>query len=82
MNEWLMEQLARGFADFEGTSLSGSIPVKTEFINQLIARYFALAPNDPPHARGLDLRQFVRFVRSASVAAEPGVVILRFEIGV
>jgi hypothetical protein len=80
MEEWVKEQLARGFADFEGTTLTGTIPVKTELLNQLIARFLAQEGRAPSPAA--DLRQVVRFVRSATVAAEPGVVILHFEIGV
>jgi hypothetical protein len=80
MDEWVKEQLARGFADFEGTTLTGAIPVKTEFLHQLIARFLAQGGQAPSPAA--DLRPLARFVRSATVEAEPGVIILRFEIGV
>jgi hypothetical protein len=82
MDEWLKEQLARGFGDFAGTTISGSIPVKEELINQLIARYLAQGGTPAPSRLPVNPGQLARFVRSATVHAEPGVVTLRFEIGV
>jgi hypothetical protein len=82
MDEWLKEQLASGFADFAGTTLSASIPVKEAFINQLIARYLAQA-HTPTEARPIaDFGKLAQVVRSASVHAEPGVVTLQFEVAV
>ena len=80
MDEWVKEQLARGFSDFKGTTLTGAIPVKTEFLNQLIARFLAQQGQGPPPR--VDLKPLVRFVRAATVSAEPGVITLRFDIGV
>lgn len=82
MDEWLKEQLAGGFADFAGTTVSGTIPVKEAFINQLIARYLAQARTSTPGRPTADVTRLARFVRSASIRAEPGVVTLQFELGV
>ena len=65
MDEWLKEQFARGFVDFEGTTVSGAIPVKTELINQLIARYLAEPKPAASGRQGVNPAQLVRFVRSA-----------------
>jgi hypothetical protein len=82
MQEWLKEQLARGFADFKGTTLSGAIPIKEELINRLIAQYLAQAGREATPGTGPDTTQLLRFVRSATVHAEPGVITLRFEAGI
>ena len=82
MQEWLKEQLARGFVDFQGTTLTGAIPVKEELINRLMAQYLAQAGQEAAPRPAPDIAQLVRFVRSATIHAEPGVVTLRFEAGV
>ena len=82
MQEWLKEQLARGFADFKGTTLTGAVPIKEELINKLIAQYLAQAGREAKPGTGPDTAQLLRFVRSATVHAEPGVVTLRFEAGI
>lgn len=82
MLEWWQSQVARGFPDLAGTVVTGSIPVKEELINELIASYLA-QPGDQPAPRAVpDAARLMRQVRSASVHAGPGVVTLRFEIGV
>jgi hypothetical protein len=83
MQEWLNEQLARGFADFKGSTITGAIPVKEELINRLIAEYLARGGQEAaPRTDRVDIAPLLRFVRSATVHAEPGVVTLRFEAGV
>ena len=82
MDEWLKDQFARGFVDFEGTTVSGAIPIKTDLINLLIARYLAQPGPVALAGPSLDAAQLVRFVRAATVEAGPGVVTLRFDIGI
>ena len=79
MQEWLKEQLARGFADFKGSTLTGAVPIKEELINRLIAQYLAETGKEATASPGPDIAQFLR---SATVHAEPGIVTLRFEVGV
>jgi hypothetical protein len=82
MREWWQAQQAQGFPDFHGTVISGSIPVKEALINELIARFLAETGTAPGGPSIVDRRELARFVRSPTVHAEPGVVTVRFEIGV
>ena len=82
MNEWLRDQLARGFSDFAGTTLSGEIPIKEELLNELLARWLANAGKPGTTQPALSAADVARYVRSATVHAGPGVVTLRFELAV
>jgi hypothetical protein len=81
MGEWWQAQLAQGFPDLKGTVISGSIPVREALINELIARWLAAPGAAAGESPALDPRQLARFVRSLTVHAEPGVVTVRFEVG-
>jgi hypothetical protein len=82
MQEWLTAQMASRFSAFEGAALTGSIPVKEELINELIAGFLAQAGQQPEAtaAPAVDVRTLVSFVRQATIRAEPGVVTLHFEV--
>ena len=80
MQDWLKEQIANGFAAFDGASLTGSIPMKESLINEMIASVLAHA-GDPPAAQpAFDPRLLAPFIRTATVRAEPGVVTLHLDL--
>src|SRR5829696_4406588 len=76
MNEWLREQIANGFSSFKGAALSGSIPVKEELINELIAHYLATA-DETRATPAFDARELLRFIAKATIHADTGVVTLQ-----
>jgi hypothetical protein len=82
MEEWLRAQWANGFAAFQGASLSGSIPVKEELINQLIAGFLAQAPHPAATQPALDPRLVVPFVKKATIHADAGVVTLHLDLAI
>lgn len=82
MPEWLTAQIAAGFPAFKGAAVSGSIPIKEELINGLIADYLA-RPGDAAMPKGdLDPRALLPLIKRASIHAEPGVIALQFELKV
>ena len=82
MQEWLKAQLAGGFSDFSGASLTGVIPVKEALVNELIAEALAAAREPEGAAPAFDARALATFVRAATVRAEPGVITLQVELKV
>ncbi|MFN2447646.1 MAG: hypothetical protein ABR606_18930 [Vicinamibacterales bacterium] len=85
MPTWLQTQLASGFAAFSGSTISATVPIKQELINELLAEYLAeeatTAPADPRWAE-VPFAQLKTLVRRAAVRAEAGVVTLDLEIRV
>lgn len=92
MNELIRQLIARDLTDFEGMELRGSIPVRTELVNQLIAVFLnepesesasvvSVPENGEPAAKvSLPMPLLKRMVRRAAVRAEEGRIILDFEI--
>ena len=80
MQEWLKAQMANGFEAFRGASIAGSVPVKEELLNELIAGLLAQADKGVATEAGFDPRPFARFIRKATVHAEAGVVTLHVDI--
>lgn len=80
MQEWLRAQLADGFADFKGASLTGSIPVKEELINNLIARFLTQPGDGGSSGAAFDARRLAGFVKKATIHAEGGVVTLEIDV--
>lgn len=82
MRDLLQRNLANGFADFPGLSLSGRIPVKEELINQLIAEFLQKQsdPKQPSSASASDMSGILRMVKKAAIHADAGVVTLELEL--
>jgi hypothetical protein len=80
MQEWLTAQMANGFSALQGTALTGSVPVKEELINELIAAFLANTGEPSKAELPVDPRLFTSFIRKATVQAQPGIVTLHFEI--
>ena len=80
MQEWLKAQMADGFKAFDGASLTGAIPVKESLINEMIASFLAHAGDPPAERPAIDPRLIARFIRTATVHAEPGVVTLHVDL--
>jgi len=82
MQDWLRAQVENGFAAFQGASLSGSIPVKEELINELIAGVLAQAGRPAASTPPFDPRLIVPFIRKATVHADAGVVTLHVDLAI
>jgi hypothetical protein len=82
MPEWLTAQIAAGFPALKGAALSGSIPIKEELINDLIADFLARPPAAPGPPGGFDPRVLLPLVKRATVHADQGVVTLNVEVQV
>jgi hypothetical protein len=81
MQEWLTAQMASGFSAFQGAALTGTIPVKEELINELIAGFLAQAgEQDATAPPAIDVRALASFIRQVTIHAEPGVVTLHFDV--
>ena len=83
------DNLSNGFQDFPGLSITGSLPLKQELINETLAEVLqTLAAETGPAtgskptqgSPGLQLQQLAKMVRSCSVSADAGVLTLNFEI--
>ena len=82
MQDWLKAQLASGFADFSGATLSGVIPVKDSLVNEWIAEFLAAAREPSAAAPSFDARPLATLVHSATIQAEPGVITVRVALKV
>jgi hypothetical protein len=80
MNDWLREQIEKGFPDLKGLQLRATIPLKDQVINDAIAK-FLQRPTMPPSA-GLDLRTLLAFVKRAHVRSTEGTVMIDVDISV
>ena len=79
MREWIEAQLAAGLPAFAGSHLAGTVAVKQELLNELIATWLASSgggASGPP----FDLARARAAVKSASVRGEPGRILVDFEI--
>ncbi len=80
MRDWFEAQLAAGLPAFAGSHVSGTLAVKQELLNELLAKW--LADGGPIGATRLDVGAAKRAVKSASVRAEAGTLLVDFEISI
>lgn len=86
MQEFIQKQIENGFSEFEGLSISGTVPVRETLLNGLLAEMLqklaeGSAPAAPatPTPQGL-LPAVAKLVKKAEVHAKEGVIVLDFEI--
>ena len=75
--DWIEQQLKAGLPAFAGTQISGTLAVKHELINDLLAQGLAAQTTEGNRA---DLSHAVKFIKSASVRAETGTVLVDFQV--
>jgi hypothetical protein len=86
MKNLLQRNLANGFPDFPGLTLSGKIPIREELINQLIDDFLrknaeSTEPAQPQKRdNGISMSNILKLVRKATIHAEAGVVTLEVEL--
>lgn len=75
---------ARGFADFPGLAIDGSIPLKQELVNQLIAEFLRSPPaaaSSPRPGVPEPLRlALLQMIKKLEVRATEGVITLQVEV--
>jgi hypothetical protein len=86
MQEIIQKHIDNGFSEFEGLSITGTIPVRETLLNGLLADVLQRlaegstpAPSATPGPRGL-LPAVARLVRKAEVHAKEGVIVFEFEV--
>ena len=83
MREWIDAQMAEGFPALSGSVISGTLAVKQEALNELLAKWLAATAQRPDDdAVRPEWSRHVRFIKSAAVRAEPGTVLVDFTIAV
>jgi hypothetical protein len=79
MRDWIAAQLAAGLPAFAGSKLSGTLAVKQEVVNELIANWLA-GDSAPSEAGRVDLRMLRAAIKSAALRAENGKLLIDVDI--
>lgn len=80
MNPLLARLIETDFRDLEGLTVNGSIPLRDALLNEALRAFLTAPPQ--PGGGGLDVREFLRFVRSAQVRTTEGALVIDFSIAV
>ena len=80
MHEWFIRQVKTGFPAFAGSELSGTLAIRQELINELLAEWLAGSHSPATTTSGEPFAQLVTAVKRAAVRAEAGVIFVDFEI--
>ena len=86
MKSILEKLIANGFADLPGLKINGTLPVRQDLLNEMIAEQVQ-SWGDPKvinkqEGDGIDAAQFLKRIKQLKVRAEDGVVTLDFEVEV
>lgn len=78
MKEWFDQQIASGFSDLAGLSITATIPLKDRLINEALSELLqsASAPNPPAATPALDFRSLAPLIKKAEVRAVEGAVVV------
>ena len=86
MHEFSQKQIENGFSEFEGLSVTGTVPVRESLLNSFLAEALQKlaegttpSPSPAPPAGGL-LPAVAKLVKKAEVHAKEGVIVFDFEI--
>jgi hypothetical protein len=83
MKDWLEGQLAAGFPALAGTTVSGTVAVNQELLNELLTTWLANpAQNASGAAPAVDMSRLTPLIKSARIRAEPGTVLIDFHIAI
>jgi hypothetical protein len=87
MQTLIQKYLARGFSDFPGLTISGTIPIRQELINELIADVLLAAgadePKEPPvpgRMPGVSPQAVLKIVKKLEVRADAGLITVEFQL--
>jgi hypothetical protein len=82
MREWIEAQLAEGFPALSGSQMSGTLALRQDVANELIAKWLARAAQPTEGAALPDVSRHVRYLKSATIRAESGTLFIDFTIAV
>jgi hypothetical protein len=82
MREWFEAQLAAGLPAFAGSAISGTVAIKQELINELLAKWLIDNARSSDAKPTLDFGKTAGVVKQAAVRAETGTLLIDFEIAV
>lgn len=86
MKSILEKLVANGFADFPGLKINGTLPVRQDLLNEIIAEQVQSwgAPKviDKQEGGIIDVAQLLKRIKQLKVRAEGGIVTLDFEVEV
>ena len=86
MQEWLRTQLANGFSGFTGTSISASVRMSEQLLNELLAAALkdASSPGEAPGSvvAPTPFGTLLKLVTKTELHAVDGAVLMNFEIRV
>lgn len=84
MDEWLQAQLAAGLPAFRGSTVSGTVALNEELLNELLANWRAAQTSaaDASPRPAVDITRLLPMLKQASIRVEPGAVLVDFQIGV
>jgi hypothetical protein len=89
MQSLIQKYLARGLSDFAGLSISGTIPIQQDLINELLADFLSDGSADEPappavqrQARDINPQQLLKSVKTLKVQADAGTITVSFQLRV
>ena len=83
MREWIQAQLAAGLPAFKGTTISGTIALKEELLNEVLSQWLAMMKQVPRSAApSLDVSGSLGVVKRAAIRAETGTILVDFDVAV
>ena len=80
MREWIEAQLAAGLPAFAGSTITGTIAVKQEVLNELIARWLASDSSITAGSAPFDLKMVRAAVKDARIRGEAGRILVDFDV--
>ena len=82
MREWIQAQLGAGLPAFKGTTISGTLAVKEELLNEMLAQWLTMkqVPRSAPPA--LDASSSLRVIKRAAIRAEAGKILVDFDVAI
>ena len=82
MRDWLDAQLSAGFPALSGSSATGTLALHQDAVNELLARWLRDAPVSSDGGSGVDPGLLRRFVKTASIRAESGRLLIDFTVAI
>ena len=82
MRQWFEAQLSAGLPALAGSEVSGTLALKQELLNQLLADWLSQGPREAAGEVKMDLAQLKHFVKAAQVRADAGTVFVEFRVAI
>jgi hypothetical protein len=82
MREWFRAQLAAGLPALSGSAVSGTIALKQEMLNELLAGWLADTSSSGAATPAMDVSRVKPLVKEATVRTEAGTLFVDFRIAI